>query len=264
LFAFASPDENLKTLSPDYKILDVLGGDGLLTRTLSTLEASFCMPAILTSDISQYMISAAQAHGLPSLQQPAQYLLLKEASFHAVIIAYGSHHIPVRQRLQVCQEASRVLKPGGHLVLHDFEQPSPVASWFQHVVHPYSLTGHDFPHFTSQQMYECLHFAGFRNVRVQYMYDPFVFQSDTKQQVIHDLANYLFHMYGLTKLMAIHNERMLQEAVYDLALQYFRYDYQSMGLPSSFGVPHIHIEQRGNRWYLEMPRVALVGRARKE
>src|SRR5436305_4006493 len=195
VFTLAAQGHDLANLSPKYKILDVLGGDGTLARALSTLIPSSSMPSILTSDLSEYMVAAAQSYGLASLRQPAQYLLLKDACFDAVIIAYGAHHIPLDQRLQVCQEAFRVLKPGGNIVFHDFENNSPVACWFHEVVDCYSLTGHDFPHFIPQEIKNCLRDAGFGKVNVQYMYDPLILSADSPQQVELALGEHLLSMY---------------------------------------------------------------------
>lgn len=264
LFALISSRGQLASLSPRSRILDVLGGDGTLTRALSTFMPSPAMPAILTSDLSADMVAAALAQGLASLRQPAQHLLLKDACYHAVIIAYGSHHIPSEQRLLACQEAFRVLQPGGRIAFHDFEHHSPVARWFTEVVDRYSLTGHDFPHFTAEEIRNCLLGAGFGQVTVQYMYDPFILSGASPQQLKLALGEHLLNMYGLVKLSHGQSDQDAWNAVYTLAFNYFRYNYQNMGLHEDFGVPHIQIQEKEEHWCIEMPRVALVGTAVKE
>lgn len=263
LFVLASPGYDLRNLSPKSRILDVLGGDGTLTRALSNLVLSTSMPSILTSDLSEDMVAAAKVYGLASIRQPAQYLVLKDNCFDAVILAYGTHHIPPDQRLQVCQEAFRVLKLGGRIVLHDFENNSPVARWFHEVVDRYSLTGHNFPHFTSEEIRQYLLSAGFGDVTIRYMYDPFVLSGDSAQQVERQLGEHLLNMYGLVKLMDEQSNQHIWRSVYTLAFKYFQYDYQDMKLHESLGVPHIQVSQRESRWSIEMPRVALVGTAMK-
>lgn len=263
LFHLTSPRCDIENLSPDYKIIDVLGGDGLLTRVLSRMLSPSRMPSILTSDISQDMIIAAQRYGQPALQQPAEYLLLKNGSMDAVVIAYGAHHIPPDQRLLACQEAFRVLKPGGYLVFHDFEEHSPVARWFNEVIHKYSLTGHDFLHFTAAQIEYYLVNSGFGEISVQYMYDPFVLSGNSQEQVKQRLGEYLLKMYGLVKLVDEKKNEYAWQSIYSLASECFQYNYQRMNLDDSFGASGIHVYEKEGFWYIEMPRVALVGRAKK-
>src|ERR1051326_9218576 len=69
LFEFVSDGENLKNLSPSHKILDVLGGDGVLARAVNHLVPSDSRPGILTSDLSEGMIQAALEYGLFAIRQ---------------------------------------------------------------------------------------------------------------------------------------------------------------------------------------------------
>ncbi|HEY1349294.1 MAG TPA: class I SAM-dependent methyltransferase [Ktedonobacteraceae bacterium] len=259
LFTLASPNERLPELSPRYRLLDILGGDGTLTRALAQMLPVASLPTILTSDIAQGMIEAAQAYGLAALRQAAQSLVLKDNCFDSAIIAYGAHHIPPAQRLQAVQEAFRVLKPGGKLIFHDFEEQSPVATWFASVVDPYSLTGHKYGHFTRAEITNYLLEAGFTNVRVQHLYDPFVLAGESPEQLEIVLGEYLFHMYGLTQLLDLHERQSVYRAIYNLAYQCFQYDYALMELSESFGKSEISCFQQGVLWFVEMPRVALVG-----
>ncbi|GCE15706.1 class I SAM-dependent methyltransferase [Tengunoibacter tsumagoiensis] len=258
LFQLASPDNSIHSFPPNYTILDVLGGDGTLFRALASLLPSHQMPAILTSDIDEGMVQSSCQYGLASIRQSAQHLVIKDDSFDAVIIAYGSHHIPQEQRLQVCKEAWRILKPGGKFILHDFEQASPVAQWFEQVVHPYSVMGHDYAHFTRAEITGYLQQAGFHTFDVHYMYDPFILKGDSAAQVKDILGQHLFNMYGLVGI-----EQPFQETAYHLARHYFQYDYTALALPSTFGRSEVSIYETEQGWQIEMPRVALVGLAQK-
>lgn len=263
LFNLASKDNDLRNLSPEDRIIDVLGGDGLLTRTLRHLLPPASMPSILTSDISEEMVIATQAQGLPTIRQPAQHLLFKENSFNAVIIAYGTHHVWRSKRLQMCREAFRVLKAGGRLVLHDFEENCQVSKWFREVVDRYSLTRHNMPHFSAEEMRDYLATAGFKDVKIQYLYDPFILWSDDREQLETLFGEHLLNMYALVKLADDEGNGNSAHAVYALAEKYFQYDYERMGLSESFGAPRIQIFYKDNRWCIEMPRVALIGSATK-
>ncbi|GHO95050.1 hypothetical protein KSF_050980 [Reticulibacter mediterranei] len=259
LFRMIAPEQDLRKFSKKYTVLDALGGDGTLTRSLLNVLSSNTQPSILTSDISAYMVSAARAHGLPAIRQMVQSLVLKDNCLDASIVAYGSHHIPVNQRLQACQETFRVLKPGGHIVFHDFENASPVTMWFANVVHPYSSTGHNFPHFTSEELRSYLEGAAFEDVKVEYIYDPFILSAKSSQEAIYMLGEYLLNMYGLVKLADTYPGQDQRMLAYTLADKCFRYNYPDLGLPTSFGAAQIRIFHDHKDWFVEMPRVALVG-----
>ncbi len=259
LFELVSPGGDLSSYTPHHKVLDVLGGDGVLTRALHLLTPPESMPNVITSDLSEDMVAAAQAYGLFAMWQPAQNLLLKDNSLDGVIIAYGSHHIPKGQRLKTCQEAFRVLRPGGKIAFHDFEEDSPMSRWFGDVVDRYSQTGHAFPHFTREEIAEYLSEAGFEDVTVRHLYDPFVMWGESPDDVRRALAECLLYMYGLVKLSDGRDNGEALMAVDELAFDCFKYDYGRMGLDESFGAPAVRLEESGGRWRIELPRVALVG-----
>lgn len=259
LFSLVSPDRDLRRLGPRHKILDVLGGDGVLARAMEQMVPESSLPSIVTSDLSGEMVAAARAYGLFAIQQPAQKLLLRDDSIDGVIIAYGTHHIPTNQRLQACHEAFRVLKPGGSIALHDFEEDSPMARWFNEVVDSYSQTGHLFPHITKEEVEGYLLEAGFDGVRVEYLYDPFVISDVNPERARRQLSKYLLHMYGLVKLVDLHGLDGALDIIGDLAEEYMRYDYNAMGLPDSFGASSVRLKRQGDGWTIELPRVALVG-----
>jgi len=271
LFELASFNRDLKTLSPSYKILDVLGGDGVLTRAINQILDSQSRPSVVTSDISEGMISAAQQYGLFAIRQAAQNLLFKDNTVEGVIIAYGTHHIPIDQRLDACKEAFRVLKPGGRIVFHDFEKGSPISYWFREVVDPYSLTGHSFPHFTTEEMHDLLFCAGFTDIQVEHMYDPFIISGESERGVKQELAEYLLNMYGLVKLVDEHGYEKALEITYALSHKHFKYDYSGNGIKYRFAVSdkqtprrsEIQTGEDGQGWHIEAPRVALVGSATK-
>jgi ubiquinone/menaquinone biosynthesis C-methylase UbiE len=259
LFKFISPSDGQKKFTPQHKVLDVLGGDGVLARAVNQMLPKSSRPHIITSDLSEDMVRAAQAYGLFAIQQPAQRLLLKDNSVDGVIIAYGTHHIAPDQRMQACREAFRVLKPGGRIAFHDFDADSPVSRWFGEVVDRYSQTGHRFAHFTEGEVRQYLQGAGFDDINVSQIYDPFILSDKTEEGAQTLLHKHLLEMYGLVKLVEYYGHARALEMVDDLAHQYFRYDYQRMGLGESFGAPHIKSYQKDGRWFVESPRVALVG-----
>ena len=259
LFNLLSPHRDFRNLPCDSKILDVLGGDGLLARVMSQIAGERFSNCILTGDLSEDMIHAAEAYGLVAICQAAQHLILRDGCVDGVILAYGTHHIPRQDRLRVCQEAHRVLRVDGKVLLHDFEDASPVARWFSEVVDRFSRTGHAFQHFTITEMREYLLSSGFTDVYVEYLYDPFILTADSEARARRALAGYLIDMYGLEfPLQDSNYERALHQA-YKLADEYFRYDYNALGLDPDFGASRIRLYKINGRVHIELPRVAIVG-----
>jgi SAM-dependent methyltransferase len=262
LFDLVSPDFDAKSLRSEHKILDVLGGDGTLARAFAQLFPGIDL-LILTSDISAEMIASALAYNLPAILQPANALCLKDSIFDGVIIAYGTHHIPRTELNQVLLEGNRVLKPRGRIVVHDFEESSAVDLWFSEVVDRYSETGHRFQHFTAEEMHELLAAANFVDIKVQYVYDPFIIYGRTESEASRKLAAYLLRMYGLTRLLRRYGRQGAYGQIKRLAGDYFVYDYPSMGLDRSFGLQAVAAFKEGAYWRVEMPRVAMVGTGTK-
>ncbi|TNM27783.1 methyltransferase domain-containing protein [Streptomyces sedi] len=240
-------------------VLDVLGGEGLLSRVwrdLRGVPATAPVP-LITGDISGGMVAAALRGGLPAVRQRADRLLLRDGTMNGVLVGYGTHHIPRAQRPAMAAEAWRVLAPGGRLVVHDFAEGSPVARWFGEVVHPWSRAGHDYDHFTRDELTSLLTRAGFEEVTVEEMYDPVILTADTGESALAALVSYMTSMYGLEPASpgrepAAAVERALREV----------FTYPASTLPAS-AVPEVTVRADGPRFRAELPRVALVARGHK-
>jgi SAM-dependent methyltransferase len=258
LFALAAGVATPAGIPRDWRLLDVLGGDGLLAHVLRTVAPQVENPPI-TSDMAGNMILAALRGGLPAIRQLAQFLFLRDETMDAVIIAYGTHHIGPKERPVACREAARVLRPGGRLVLHDFEEGGAVAQWFSEVVHRYSRRGHPYTHFTANEMEFCLRSSGLRAVSVRRMYDPLILEGNDRAEVRSLLADYLFEMYGLVGLADHTPPADVRDAVWKLAQNYFI--YRNGDGPDHDGTawqrePVVYRTDTG--WVAEVPRVALV------
>lgn len=93
------------------RLLDVGGGTG---RAASATDA----PERLVLDASRSMLREASPE-LARVQASAAALPLAAASVDAALIVDALHHLPDRDR--VLAEVARVLRPGGVLVVRDFD-----------------------------------------------------------------------------------------------------------------------------------------------
>src|SRR5262245_10282395 len=124
-------------------VLDALGGQCTTSRAVAAVGSG---PTVVTADIAASMVGRALNYGLPALRQDVRFMYLADGTFDAVILAYGTHHIPPADRENAYRECRRILRPGGRLVVHDFRPTSAVARWFVEVVHRYAPGGHAYEH----------------------------------------------------------------------------------------------------------------------
>ena len=259
IIKLALPPNAISAVKDNYVLLDVLGGDGVLARALPFLLPKLSSVTILTGDISEDMVKGAESYRLPAIRQAAQNLLLKDDSVDGVIIAYGSHHLSNSERVTALEEANRVLKKGGKIVIHDFEKNSNVANWFHQVVDKYSRTGHDFPHFSENIMNNLLQSSKFQDISIQRIQDSFILPVKSTEDFKLVLGRYLYQMYGLEKINDGRKNDDTWKLVYELAKQYFKYDnYELHSLADDFKLEGIVFFEEDNKWFVEMPRIALV------
>ncbi|MFT4890803.1 MAG: ubiquinone/menaquinone biosynthesis C-methylase UbiE [Halobacteriales archaeon] len=98
------------------RALDVGGGSGRAARAVAGIDWTVV-------DAARGMLGVAGGHGLPTVQGDAATLPIRDGSVDAVVFLDSWHHVG-RQRVAV-EEAARVLRPGGVLVVREFD-PSTV------------------------------------------------------------------------------------------------------------------------------------------
>ncbi len=223
----------------DFRILDVLGGDGTFARFCKTLGHH--TPTIYTADISKFMIDACHVHALPCVRQSATRSLFRDNVLDGVLIAYGSHHLDSNARRLAVREAHRTLRAGGRLVLHDFEIGGRCARWFDSIVHPYSRTGHPHAHFSRHEMFHLFTSAGFRDVRVFEIRDPFTLHGSSPEEAKHNAIMHMYEMYDLIKVA---------DSACDIAPCLERHITETLG--------PISIRREEGRYVAQIPRHALV------
>ncbi len=249
-----------RPFSPRTQVVDVLGGNGTLCRAMRLLHEPESCPAIYTSDASEDMVADALRQGIAALRQPAQYMMLKDSCVDGMIFAYGTHHIPSHELSAALQEAYRVLRPGGRVVLQDFETGTPTARWYSEVLHRYTETGHDFEHFTPRSVRRLLQEAGFEEVRIQQVYDPCIVHESSPEQARIRLLDYLVSLFSLNKLLP--EDGIKDEAFWDRVEKVVRgcSTLSPDELPQGVeAVTELTVRADSAGYRAELPRVALVG-----
>ena len=97
---------------PVERILDVGGGPGRAVRTVDA-------PTRVVVDPARGMLRRARGHGLGTLQADGARLPVQANSVDAVLVSDAFHHVGDQDGLLA--EATRVLRPGGVLVIRDFD-----------------------------------------------------------------------------------------------------------------------------------------------
>jgi SAM-dependent methyltransferase len=245
--------------------LDALGGNGTLTRIVRASRPPAKIPFIVTSDVSARMIESALALGLPAVRQPLQNLIwFDDCTFDAVIVAYGSHHIPLEQRATAVAEAYRVLKPNGRIVLQDFEVGCPTTRWYSEVLDKYTLTGHKFEYFSRHQFHDLLVGNLFTDVEIMDVYDPFVVYAKDARDAKRRLLEYVFTLFALERLLP--ENGTFGEQFWDQLETVVRATstFHSAELP--IDVPCVNeftVAADADRFRAEIPRVCLVATGKR-
>jgi ubiquinone/menaquinone biosynthesis C-methylase UbiE len=252
-----------KNIQEDFFVLDALGGNGTLTRIVRASRPAEKIPFIVTSDVSSEMIQSALSQNLPAIRQPLQNLIwFNDRIFNAVIVAYGTHHIPPAERYTAIAEAYRVLKPGGRIVLQDFEIGCPTTEWYDKVLDRYTSTGHRYQYFNRKDFRELLVSNGFTDVEVLDVYDPFILKAAGFSEARRGLLDYIFRLFALEKLVP--DNGVLDEQFWDKleAVVVETSTFTATQLPGR-RVTEFTIARDGNEYRAEVPRVCLVATGRR-
>lgn len=173
-------------------VLDVLGGHGELVGVANSAG----LPAgIITSDAARSMVSAALDHGHAAIRQLSSDLVLRDSTLDGVVLAYGTHHISPEDLLKTLTEAHRVLKPGGRLVIHDFDPGGAMSRWFSEVVDAHAPGGHSYSHLGTAEIRRALDTNEWEDVSTAEIKDPFKVRKPTSTGAVSTLLAYLRHMY---------------------------------------------------------------------
>lgn len=180
--------------------LDVIGGNGTTARIAANLLPFRTAPHIIAGDPCLDMVNDALSRNLPAVWQCAQETLFADETLDFVIGSRGFHHVSAGTRTAAFAEAWRILKRRGVFLVVDFEEGSPTARWYSEGLDRYTNTGHRFAHFRREDFLSLLTGAGFRDMAVFELYDPFRFWADTAEGARNALLEHLVGMFGMVKL----------------------------------------------------------------
>lgn len=195
-------------------VLDLFCGNGYL-ENVSKNEFND-RDIFINSDLSPFMVEQCIRAGKTALLQPAQNLFcIRSNSADAVILAYGVHHVPLDSREEMFRESNRVLKKGGVLLFHDFEDISYGALFFKEVVHEFSKIGHDHPHFEKVKLLKMIERQGFEQIEKLNITDSISAISMSKEESLRELTTTVKEMFKLDLLTLSWQETL------DLISKYF-------------------------------------------
>lgn len=113
---------------PGHRVLDIAGGTGDLTMKFSDLVGS--SGQVVLADINASMLQVGRgrlmdrgyAGNIQYVQADAEHLPFPDNSFNAVSIAFGLRNVTDKD--QALRDMTRVLKPGGKLLILEFSKPT--------------------------------------------------------------------------------------------------------------------------------------------
>jgi SAM-dependent methyltransferase len=246
-------------------VVDMLAGNGTLWRASHAALPLKQQPYLVCSDANEHMIRDAMLQGIPAIRQAAQRTLFAPEQLDAAFYGYGLHHISPEDRPDVLREAYRFLKPGGFVLLHDFEEGTPTARWYSEGLDRYTETGHKFHHFTAAGYRELLRDAGFQAVNVFPMYDAFVFTGPSADEVRFSILNHLVEMFGMVKLARTPTEpdREFCDRVEPVLAPFATFSAGDVAFEPDAFRRFVIFQQAPGMWRAEFPRIALMASAHK-
>jgi len=104
---------------PVERVLDLAGGTGRAARAIAAPVGTARTPETVVVDASRPMLAHAAARGTTAVRGDAGRLPVHTAAVDAVVVLDALHHLPDQEA--ALAEAARVLRPGGVLVIREFD-----------------------------------------------------------------------------------------------------------------------------------------------
>jgi demethylmenaquinone methyltransferase/2-methoxy-6-polyprenyl-1,4-benzoquinol methylase len=104
---------------PVERVVDLAGGTGRAARAVAAPVGRVRLPEAVVVDASRPMLARAAERGTPAVQGDAGRLPVRDSTVDAVVVLDALHHLPDQEA--ALAEARRVLRPGGVLVIREFD-----------------------------------------------------------------------------------------------------------------------------------------------
>lgn len=238
-------------------VVDVLAGNGTLARTFAALGLD-AGHHVLCCDIAADMVASGYRAGMATWRQGADQMLLADSCADAVTFLYGTHHIPRDRMRAALQEAHRILRPGGRILLQDFEEGTPSAQWFSVVLHEWTPQGHDFAHFVPGEFTALLRECGFQQTEEHRLYDPLEVAGPTPEAAHSALLDHVARTWELDAVVSRPDGRTLLR---DLVETYGRCDENTW---NRCELTRPAVVGRGDVYEAVMPRMSLLAWGTKD
>ncbi len=181
---------------------DFLAGGGTSCQRITQLFIGDKKPSITGIDVSKSMVQIATENKYPIFLGSCFCHPFKRESMDASFASYGVHHVPLQDREEFVRSMIYTVKPGGVILLHDFEEKSIGARWYSELIHTYR-PGHDYKHFSRDELYNYFKINGITPY-ITKLYDPFYLEGNQNQShddLFREFAAYLICLFSLKKLL---------------------------------------------------------------
>ncbi len=179
-------------LSNEDRVFEFAAGTGYLT-----LKVAPKVKELVAQDISSVTLEIsrrkAEELGLKNIKYyhelDSKWPKAQDSSFDKVVCLGGFHHI--FDQVSAVQNAHRILKKGGIVVIGDFADCSPVQRYFDEVIHENTATGHKGLFLTKSRMINIGRICDSSEVHVERIKVPFLFSSEDEIGLFYQLVHAL-------------------------------------------------------------------------
>lgn len=199
-------------LSSNDKVFEFAAGTGYLTLKIAPM-----VKEVIAQDISSVTLEIskrkAEELGLKNItyyhELDPNWPKVEDESFDKVVCLGGFHHI--FDQVGAVQNAHRILKRGGILVIGDFADCSPVQRYFDEVIHNHTATGHKGLFLSKSRMINIGRICDSSEVYVERVKVPFVFSSEEEIGLFYQLVHALKQtqeevLQDVKRYMGVHKE----------------------------------------------------------
>lgn len=266
--------QSRKKWSADDVLLDALAGNGTVSRVLESISSA-PHPQYIGNDVSLTMVKQGIEDGRLIFYGDICSEFLSRNIADYCVSAYGTHHVPEKLRPDFFKGCFEKLKEGGTVVIQDFDAGSNTAAWYDKCIHEYRNGGHPYKHFDANELLNLLSGAGFKDVEIKFLYDPFIIRAEGKfpdEMLKREFFEYLVNLFALVKIDHLVGHDEGGKKLDEILSPYFKIEPGILEKcepieSSSFDARHIaseiSIRSFDGYKYLIAPRYAIAGVGRK-